>query len=188
MKREYNEVYGWMPDTVINHLSQTDRYLMFAEWLNRKPTPTGWLITAAVTKSLGEDFLEYIFRIAVETIEMDEGEVTREEIVNLVTAIFESFATDINILYSFVEHYQEERDEPQTPVEVFGTIQESVAEDGGKQPRDAKGRFVKKQKKTMDTKREKAIEILRSYGYNDPDKIIDYEGAIEIIIDLLNEE
>lgn len=40
----------------------------------------------------------------------------------------------------------------------------------------------------MDAKRAKAEEILRTYGYNDPSKIIDYEGAIEIIIDLLNEE
>lgn len=32
---------------------------------------------------------------------------------------------------------------------------------------------------------EKAKEILSSYGYNHPDTIIDYDNAVEIIVDLL---
>ena len=32
---------------------------------------------------------------------------------------------------------------------------------------------------------EKAKEILSNYGYNHPDTVIDYDNAVEIIVDLL---
>ena len=143
MKREYNEVFGWMPDEIINHLSETDRQKMFVDWIRREPTPTGWIIVDAVVEKLGDGFLEYLFGCICET--MDEP-LTRESITENMRAVLEAFASDINILYEFVDNYQEERGDSQIPVEILGTVQESVAEDAGQQPRDARGRFVKKQK------------------------------------------
>ena len=145
MKREYNEVYGWMPESVINHLSQADRMRLFLDWINREPTDTGWLITAAVVTSLGNEFMKYILDCAIESVEADGEEATREEAVEAVTAMFTAFATDVNILYGFVDNYLEEVNHPVQLGSWFNTVQESVAEDAWKkQPRDAKGRFVKK--------------------------------------------
>ena len=141
MKREYNEVFGWMPTEIINHLSEIDRQRMFVDWIRREPTPTGWIIVDAVVEKLGDGFLEYLFDCICET--MDEP-LTRESITENLHAVLEAFASDINLLYEFVDNYQEEREDSQIPVEISGTVQE--AEDAGKQPRDAKGRFVKKQK------------------------------------------
>ena len=149
MKREYNEVYGYMPDEIINHLSQADRMRLFLDWINREPTDTGWLITAAVVTSLGNEFMKYILNSAIESVEADGDPATKEEAVEVVTAIFTSFATDVNILYEFVDNYLEEREHPVKIGSLFNTVQESVkedlAEDAGKQPIDAKGRFTKKQ-------------------------------------------
>ena len=79
MKREYNEVYGWMPDSVINHLSQADRMCLFLDWINREPTDTGWLITMVVVNSLGKDFMRYILDCAIESVEVDGEDIVTDE-------------------------------------------------------------------------------------------------------------
>lgn len=133
--RQYHEIYGFMPIDVINRLSQSDRNKMFLEWLSREPTPTGWFFTKAVIATLGEDFINYLFENVYEGIRSDGTEVTRENLLEGVKELMNAFASDINILYEYVELYQEEYPEKQNR----GTAPTAP------QPRDPKtGRFMKK--------------------------------------------
>ena len=133
--RQYHEIYGFMPKDVINRLSQSDRNEMIIEWLSREPTPTGWFFTKTVTAALGEDFINYLFEKVVEGMNSDGTEVTRDGLLEAVKDLMNSFASDINILYEYVELYQEEYPEKQNQ----GTVSTAP------QPRDPKtGRFMKK--------------------------------------------
>lgn len=146
MKREYNEVYGFMPTEIINHLSSEDRMRLFLEWMKREPTQGGWIITTATINALGEDFLTYIFKCIISVKGEDS---TKEEVIDAITAVLQAFATDINILNEFVNNYLEEVN-PFDIDKLFNTVQDSVKDDLNKDkkcpPRDAKGRFAKKQK------------------------------------------
>lgn len=133
--RQYHEIYGFMPENVISNLSQLDRNQMFLEWLSREPTPTGWFFTKTIVTALGEDFINYLFEKVDDGINSDGEEVTRESLLEGVKDLMNVFASDINILYEYVELYQEEYPEKQNR----GTV--STAS----QPRDPKtGRFMKK--------------------------------------------
>ena len=133
--RQYHEIYGFMPENVISNLSQLDRNQMFLEWLSREPTPTGWFFTKTIVTALGEDFINYLFEKVDDGINSDGEEVTRESLLEGVKDLMNAFASDINILYEYVELYQEEYPEKQNR----GTV--STAS----QPRDPKtGRFMKK--------------------------------------------
>ena len=133
--RQYHEIYGFMPKDVISRLSQSDRNEMIIEWLEREPTPTGWFFTKTVTAALGEDFINYLFEKVDEGINSDGTEVTREGLLEGVKDLMNAFASDINILYEYVELYQEEYPEKQN----WGTVSTAP------QPRDPKtGRFMKK--------------------------------------------
>ena len=132
---QYHEIYGFMPKDVINRLSQSDRNEIIIEWLSREPTPTGWFFTKTVTAALGEDFINYLFEKVVEGMNSDGTEVTRDGLLEAVKDLMNSFASDINILYEYVELYQEEYPEKQNRVTVSTEPQ----------PRDPKtGRFMKK--------------------------------------------
>lgn len=133
--RQYHEIYGFMPSDVINRLSPSDRNKMFLDWLSREPTPTGWFFTKAVIATLGEDFINYLFEKIYEGIISDGTEVTRENLLEAVKDLMNAFASDINILYEYVELYQEEY-----PKKLN---QETAST--APQPRDPKtGRFMKK--------------------------------------------
>lgn len=133
--RQYHEIYGFMPKDVINRLSQSDRNEMIIEWLSREPTPTGWFFTKTVIAALGDDFINYLFEKVDEGINSDGTEVTREGLLEGVKDLMNAFASDINILYEYVELYQEEYPEKQN----WGTVSTES------QPRDPKtGRFMKK--------------------------------------------
>ena len=133
--RQYHEIYGFMPKDVINRLSQSDRNEMIIEWLSREPTPAGWFFTKTVIAALGEDFINYLFEKVDEGINSDGTEVTREGLLEGVKDLMNAFASDINILYEYVELYQEEYPEKQNQ----GTTSTTP------QPRDPKtGRFMKK--------------------------------------------
>jgi hypothetical protein len=136
---EYNEVYGWMPQEVINNLDEIDRKKMFLDWVLRKPTASGWFIVRTVIAELGDGFIEYLLKVITETL--DDEEVTKENLVEGLAALLESFATDTNILMQTVSVYREE---------ILGlddeTLEESESEVKKTLPqRDEKGRFVKKQ-------------------------------------------
>lgn len=133
--RQYHEIYGFMPKDVINRLSQSDRNEMIIEWLSRKPTPTGWFFMKTIVSALGEDFINYLFEKIDDGINSDGTEVTREGLLEGVKDLMNAFASDINILYEYVELYQEEYPEKQNR----GTVSTES------QPRDPKtGRFMKK--------------------------------------------
>lgn len=133
--RQYHEIYGFMPKDVINRLSQFDRNKMFINWLLREPTPTGWFFTKTVIAALGDDFINYLFEKVDEGMNSDGEEVTRESLLEGVKDLMNAFASDINILYEYVELYHEEYPEKQNQ----GTTSTTP------QPRDPKtGRFMKK--------------------------------------------
>ena len=133
--RQYHEIYGFMPKDVISRLSQSDRNEMIIEWLSREPTPTGWFFTKTIVAALGEGFINYLFENVYEGIISDGTEVTRENLLGAVKELMSAFASDINILYEYVELYQEEYPEKQNR----GTVSTAT------QPRDPKtGRFMKK--------------------------------------------
>ena len=126
-----------MPENVINKLSQLDRDKMFLEWLSREPTPTGWFFTKTIVTALGEDFINYLFEKVDDGMNSDGTEVTREGLLEAVKDLMNAFASDINILYEYVELYQEEYPEKLNQETVSSTVP---------QPRDPKtGRFMKKQ-------------------------------------------
>ena len=134
--RQYHEIYGFMPKDVINRLSQSDKNEMIIEWLSREPTPTGWFFTKTVIATLGEDFINYLFEKVDEGINSDGTEVTREGLLEGVKDLMNAFASDINILYEYVELYQEEYPEKLNLERTTSTVP---------QPRDPKtGRFMKK--------------------------------------------
>lgn len=141
-RKEYNEVYGWMPREIVNRLDEDIKREMFAEYILRKPTDTGWFITAAVVKALGEEFLEYLFRSVIECIQDEDGVPDKEEVMDIITGLLESFATDTNVLYCFVDAYFEKKGKKPNV-----DLQEMMTPDEKKTPaRDAKGRFVKRGK------------------------------------------
>ena len=134
--RQYNEVYGFMPKDIINRLSQLDRNKIFLEWLSREPTPIGWFFTKTIVTALGEDFINYLFEKVYEGMNSDGTEVTKESLLESVKDLMNAFASDINILYEYVELYQEEYPEKQN-MKTSSSIMP--------QPRDPKtGRFMKK--------------------------------------------
>ena len=134
--RQYHEVYGFMPSDVINRLSQFDRNKMFINWLLREPTPTGWFFTKTIVSALGEDFINYLFEKVDDGMNSDGTEVTKESLLEAVKELMNSFASDINILYEYVELYYEEYPEKLNQETASSTVP---------QPRDPKtGRFMKK--------------------------------------------
>ena len=134
--RQYHEVYGFMPSDVINRLSQFDRNKMFINWLLREPTPTGWFFTKTIVAALGEDFINYLFEKVDDGMDSDGTEVTKESLLEAVKELMNSFASDINILYEYVELYYEEYPEKLNQETASSTVP---------QPRDPKtGRFMKK--------------------------------------------
>ena len=134
--RQYHEVYGFMPKDVINRLSQFDRNKMFINWLLREPTPTGWFFTKTIVAALGEDFINYLFEKVDDGMNSDGTEVTKESLLDAVKELMNSFASDINILYEYVELYYEEYPEKLNQETASSTVP---------QPRDPKtGRFMKK--------------------------------------------
>lgn len=134
--RQYHEIYGFMPKSVINRLSQLDKNEMIIEWLSREPTPTGWFFTKTIVTALGEDFINYLFEKVDEGMNSDGTEVTKENLLEAVKDMMNVFASDINTLYEYVELYQEEYPEKLNLKRTSSTVP---------QPRDPKtGRFMKK--------------------------------------------
>ncbi len=134
--RQYHEIYGFMPKSVIDRLSQSDKNEMIIEWLSREPTPTGWFFTKTIVAALGEDFINYLFEKVDEGMNSDGTEVTKENLLEAVKDMMNVFASDINTLYEYVELYQEEYPEKLNLNRTSSTVP---------QPRDPKtGRFMKK--------------------------------------------
>ena len=131
----YHDIYGFMPNSVIDHLSHEDKMVLLAGYVSRKPTAAGEFIAAVVTLTLGEKFIKFVTEKAVEALKSDDKPFTEEDVQELVKGLFEQFATDSNTLQEFITQY----------VKETGEVLDIYARDE-KQPRDAKGKFIKKQK------------------------------------------
>ena len=139
MNKEYNQVYGWLPQEVIANLSMEDKGRCFIEWLKRTPTDAGWLVVSAVVKELGNRFIQYMMDSILEGILMVGDEPTKEEILEGMKSLATLFATDGNILYGFVAEYQEFLEDSDS--------EEPVVEESTGRVRDPKtGRFLKNNK------------------------------------------
>ena len=139
MNKEYNQVYGWLPQEVIANLSMEDKGRCFIEWLKRTPTDAGWLVVSAVVKELGNRFIQYMMDSILEGILMVGDEPTKEEILEGMKSLAALFATDGNILYGFVAEYQEFLEDSDS--------EEPVVEESTGRVRDPKtGRFLKNNK------------------------------------------
>ena len=139
MNKEYNQVYGWLPQEVIANLSMEDKGRCFIEWLKRTPTDAGWLVVSAVVKELGDRFIQYMMDSILEGILMVGDEPTKEELLEGMKSLATLFATDGNILYGFVAEYQEFLEDSDS--------EEPVVEESTGRVRDPKtGRFLKNNK------------------------------------------
>ena len=139
MNKEYNQVYGWLPQEVIANLSMEDKGRCFIDWLKRTPTDAGWLVVSAVVKELGNRFIQYMMDSILEGILMVGDEPTKEEILEGMKSLATLFATDGNILYGFVAEYQEFLEDSDS--------EEPVVEESTGRVRDPKtGRFLKNNK------------------------------------------
>ena len=141
MREEYNEVYGWLPQDIINKLTEVDRTRLFFNWLRRKPTTTGWFIARTVVEAMGEEFINYMIAGVVESIREDGREPAKEDIVDGLTILMESFATDTNILYEYIHTYRTEVLGQDEENDLFETPKSEEKKASPK--RDAKGRFIK---------------------------------------------
>ena len=109
-KREYNVVYGYLPVDIVNHLPEIDRLRLVNEYIKKEPTNTGWVVTAAVITKLGDDFLGYIFDRVKEELTEGEGQEDPQAFEEYLKFLLKGFATDVNLLYEFVDDYLEEMD------------------------------------------------------------------------------
>lgn len=147
MKRQkYNEVYGYMPQFVIDNLSKWEKEVMMVSFLLRKPTPVSMFIAVATVSALGEQFAEYLLDTAAESLEVSGEEINEENLKETISGLMDAFAADTNILREFIEEYVEETgaklptDDVEEKVNTIG-IQEDAPKKEVK--RDSKGRFVK---------------------------------------------
>lgn len=131
----YHDIFGFMPNSVIGHLSHEDKMVLLAGYVSRKPTAAGEFIAAIVTLTLGEKFIKFVTQKAEEALKSEDKPFTEEEVQELVKGLFEQFATDSNTLQEFITQY----------VKETGEVLDIYARDE-KQPRDAKGKFIKRQK------------------------------------------
>ena len=144
----YHDIYGFMPNSVISHLSQADKMVLLVEYATRKPTAAGEFIATVVTLALGDKFIKFITEKAVEALKSDDKPFTEEEVQDLVKGMFEQFAIDSNTLQEFITSYVDETgenlDEKIQPKENMQ--QTEVYRDSKGRLRDAKGHFIKEEK------------------------------------------
>lgn len=144
MKRqEYHEIYGFLPKEIINKLSESDKMMLFTQWVLRKPTETGWFITRAVVDALGDRFVNYILCGVVEALEEDGACINEKNLINLTYTMMERFASDPNTLEEYVRIYREEVLGINDDLDDSDDTREEVKPVKKMPKRDAKGRFVK---------------------------------------------
>lgn len=149
-KREYHEIYGYLPEDIINKISEVDRRRLFIEYVLRKPTSTGWFITRTIVSALGDRFINYMLSNIVMGLEDEGVPITKDALVDELQTLMESFATDSNILEEYVRNYREIvlgiqdddfSEDDQEQIQAKELLDDKKSCNGPK--RDAKGRFIK---------------------------------------------
>ena len=149
-RREYHEIYGFLPNDIINKISEVDRRRLFIEYVLRKPTSTGWFITRTIVSALGDQFINYMLNNIAINLDEEDIQITKDALVDELQALMESFATDSNTLEEYVRNYREtvlgikDDDFNEDDLEQIQTkeiLDDKKSCNGPK--RDAKGRFIK---------------------------------------------
>lgn len=122
--KEYNEVYGYLPESVINHLSEDDKRLAFLSWLTQKPSAASMFIAQVTIKALGPEFIEFLTLQAAQANEDNDVPLTKELLASEVKCLLEEFATDSNILCSYVADFLEEHESDQN---VISRVKEEMS-------------------------------------------------------------
>lgn len=149
-RREYHEIYGYLPEDIINKISEVDRRRLFIEYVLRKPTSTGWFITRTIVAALGDRFINYMLSNIVMSLEEEGIQITKDVLVDELQTLMESFATDSNTLEECVRNYREIvlgiqdddfSEDDQEQIQAKELLDDKKSCNGLK--RDAKGRFIK---------------------------------------------
>ena len=138
-KRNYSEVYGFLPKEIIDFIPRFYRYKLFINYLDRQPTNAGIFITNTVIETLGERFIWYMLNDIVNSYDENE-EFTRDDIIADLKDLITSFSADSNVLEGYVATYLEsltDDSDSDSDVTMDDTVQPR------KQKRDSKGRFMK---------------------------------------------
>jgi len=152
-RREYNEVYGYLPKDVINSLPEMTRRKMFLEYITSDPTATGWFITRTVVAALGDKFINYMIEGVIEVLHQDGKEITKDSVLNCLAILLECFAKDANSLMEYVKIYREDvlgLDDTQVeeiPEDIVDDMISKTKKDSKTTPkRDKNGRFIKSER------------------------------------------
>lgn len=155
----YNEIYGHLPQEVIDHLSEQDKIAAFFNWLKLEPTAAGKFISQITIKALGPDFIEYITVQVAQGFMDEEFPITKDLLAAGVQDILNLFATDTNILCGYVNDYLDEKGDDQDTInrvteamtmtkpgimEKFKKTLEEEEKDSKPRRDPMTGRFVKK--------------------------------------------
>lgn len=138
--KEYNEVYGYLPQSVIDHLSESDKRLAFLSWLAQKPSAAGMFIAQVTIKALGPEFIEFLTLQVAQANEDNDVPLTKELLVSEVKCLLEEFATDSNVLCSYVADFLEEH---QTDQETISRVKEEMSLRNWKQNHGIMDQFKK---------------------------------------------
>ena len=152
--REYHEIYGYLPQEVINHLSEMDKRYAFLNWMQMKPTTAGKFITQVVVKALGTPFLEYL---ALQVAYADVlTPLTKDILADGVADTLNLFATDTNILCGYVDEYLKEcGNDPDVIKKVTAAM-------------TIKGGFVNQFQKTLDKEKQSSVKKKSAGLQRDP--------------------
>lgn len=155
--REYHEIYGYLPQEVINHLSEMDKRYAFLNWMQMKPTTAGKFITQVVVKALGTPFLEYLaIQVAQGYADTLLNPLTNDVIADGVAETLNLFATDTNILCGYVNEYLKEcNNDP----DVIKKVMEAMTLKSG---------FVDQFQKTLDKEKQSSVKKKSAGLQRDP--------------------
>ena len=159
-RNHYHEIYGFMPKSIVSHLSVYDKTTLIGLALTRETTPAGNFMMLATITALGEPFINYMVDSLTEAIIAEGGTLTRDEITNIIKDEITGFAADPNTLMEYVNDYVEETGNPlELNWDKLDYLSKSIKEENESKPaeeekptytrdskgrlRDSKGHFVK---------------------------------------------
>lgn len=160
MKRNrYHEIYGFMPKSIVSHLSTYDKTTLIGLSLARETTPAGHFMALATITALGEPFINYMVDSLAEALAEEGGIYTRDDITSIIKDEITGFVADPNTLMEYINDYAEKTGNPlELNWEKLGDLSKSIKEkdpktaeeekptytrDSKGRLRDSKGHFVK---------------------------------------------
>lgn len=159
-RNHYHEIYGFMPKSIVSHLSVADKTTLIGLSMARETTPAGHFMMLATITALGEPFINYMVDSLAEALAAEGGIYTRDEIASLIKDELTGFAADPNTLMEYINEYVENTGNPlelnwdklgdlaksikeKEPKVVTDEEKETYTRDSKGRLRDSKGHFVK---------------------------------------------